>query len=143
MKRNVRAERTASTKWTGLITWIAICFAAAAIGALMITPPLSDSYATLNKPAWTPPNGVFEPVWTLLYAGMGLAAWMVWLQRTLRNVTPALSIFAIQLMLNVASSGLFFALHSPGAALPTIVVLWCASGDNSELPPRRRWRLNK
>ena len=120
------AEKTASTNWTGLIIWIAICFAAAGIGALMTTPALSDWYVTLNKPAWTPPNGVFGPVWTLLYASMGLAAWMVWLQRTSRNVTPALSIFAIQLSLNIAWSGLFFGLHSPGAGLLAIVALWCA-----------------
>jgi benzodiazapine receptor len=122
----LRAEKTASTNWTGLLVWIAICFAAAAIGALMTTPALSDWYVNLNKPAWTPPNGVFGPVWTLLYASMGLAAWMVWLQRTSRNVTPALSIFAIQLFLNVAWSGVFFGLHSPGAGLLAIVPLWCA-----------------
>lgn len=92
----------------------------------MATPALSDWYAKLNKPAWTPPNGVFGPVWTSLYASMGFAAWMVWLQRTSRNVTPALSIFAIQLILNVAWSGLFFGLHSSGATLLAIVALWCA-----------------
>ena len=120
------SSRTASTKWTALAIWIAICFAAAGIGALMTTPALGDWYVKLNKPAWTPPNGVFGPVWTLLYAIMGLAAWMVWLQRASRNVTPALSIFAIQLILNVAWSGLFFGLHSPGAGLLAIVALWCA-----------------
>ena len=120
------AEKTARTKWTGLIIWIAICFAAAGVGALMTTPALREWYPRLNKPAWTPPNGVFGPVWTLLYASMGLAAWMVWLQRTSRDVTPALSIFAIQLILNVAWSGLFFGLHSPGAGLLAIVALWCA-----------------
>jgi benzodiazapine receptor len=92
----------------------------------MTIPALSDWYAKLHKPAWTPPNGVFGPVWTLLYAGMGFAAWMVWLQRASRNVTPALSIFAIQLILNVVWSALFFGLHSPGAGLLAIVALWCA-----------------
>jgi translocator protein len=122
----LRTEKTANARWIGLIVWIAICFTAAAIGALMTAPAQSDWYATLNKPAWTPPNGVFGPVWTLLYAGMGIAAWMVWVQGTSRNVTPALSIFAIQLILNVAWSGLFFGLHSPGAGLLAIVALWCA-----------------
>ncbi len=120
------SSRTASTKWTALAISMAVCFAAAAVGALMTTPALREWYPRLNKPAWTPPNGVFGPVWTLLYASMGLAAWMVWLQRTSRNVTPALSIFAIQLFLNVAWSGVFFGLHSPGAGLLAIVPLWCA-----------------
>ena len=47
-------------------------------------------------------------------------------ERTSRNVTPALSIFAIQLIFNVAWSGLFFGLHSPGAGLLAIVASWCA-----------------
>ena len=99
---------------------------AAGIGALMTTPALREWYPRLNKQAWTPPNLVFGPVWTLLYASMGFAAWMVWLQRSSRNVTPALSIFVLQLILNVAWSGLFFGLHLPGAGLLAIVVLWCA-----------------
>jgi translocator protein len=119
-------DRPASSKWVQLIIWMAICLAAAAIGTLMTTPGLREWYPSLNKPAWTPPNGVFAPVWTILYASMGLAAWMVWLQRASRNVAPAISIFVIQLILNVAWSGLFFGLHSSGAGLLTILSLWCA-----------------
>jgi translocator protein len=119
-------DRSASTKWAVLVIWISVCFAAAGIGALMTAPALREWYPRLNKPAWTPPNGVFGPVWTLLYASMGFAAWIVWLQRTSRSVAPAISIFAIQLTLSVAWSGLFFGLHSPGAGLLTIVALWCA-----------------
>ena len=124
--RNLVSNRTTNTKWTTLVVWIAVCFAAAGIGALMTTPALREWYPSLNKPAWTPPNGVFGPVWTLLYASMGFAAWMVWLQRGSSDVTAALSLFGLQLILNVIWSGLFFGLHLPGAGLLDIAALWCA-----------------
>ena len=37
-------------------------------------------YNKLSKPKWTPPNAVFGPVWGLLYAGMGVASWLVFKQ---------------------------------------------------------------
>jgi translocator protein len=119
-------DQRARAKWVGLLIWIAICFVAAGIGTLMTAPALREWYPNLNKPAWTPPNGVFGPVWTLLYASMGFAAWTVWLQRTSRDVAPAISMFAVQLILNVAWSGIFFGLRSPGAGLLAILALWCA-----------------
>jgi translocator protein len=74
----------------------------------------------------TPPDGVFAPVWTVLYLTMAIAAWMVWLHRPIRDVAPALGLFALQLVLNVAWSALFFGLHSTAAGLAGIVPLWCA-----------------
>ena len=35
-------------------------------------------YAALARPAWSPPNWIFAPVWTLLYLLMGVSAWLVW-----------------------------------------------------------------
>lgn len=37
-------------------------------------------YNKLRKPEWTPPNAVFGPVWGMLYAGMGVASWLVFKQ---------------------------------------------------------------
>jgi translocator protein len=114
------------TKWLGLAVAVAICFAAAAIGSMLTMPALRDWYPTLDKPGWTPPNWIFGPVWTVLYLAMAVAAWMVWLRRSSSYVTSALILFAFQLVLNLAWSGLFFGLRAPGAALIEIVILWCA-----------------
>jgi len=57
---------------------------------------------------------------------MGIAAWLVWKESGWSGAAAALSLFFIQLLLNLAWSGLFFALRSPGWALLEIIVLWAA-----------------
>jgi tryptophan-rich sensory protein len=78
-------------------------------------------YASLAKPAWTPPNALFGPVWTILYVGIAVAGWLVW-RRTERFVL-ALVFWSAQLLLNAGWSLLFFGLHRPDIALADIVVL--------------------
>ena len=69
---------------------------------------------------------MFAPVWTLLYASMAVAAWRVWNRRTSTNVTSALGLYLVQLVLNGAWSWLFFGLHRPAWALVEILCLWVA-----------------
>jgi translocator protein len=105
---------------------IAACFAAAAVGALFTNPNVPGWYAKLDKPSWTPPSWLFGPVWSLLYLLMGISAWQLWRKTGSRAAVVPLVLFGIQLVLNMAWSGLFFGLRSPGAALIEIVFLWCA-----------------
>jgi len=78
-------------------------------------------YESLAKPAWTPPNAVFGPVWTVLYVGIAVAGWRVW--RRKGRFVPALWLWLAQLVLNAWWSLLFFGLHRPDMALIDIVVL--------------------
>ena len=105
---------------------VLICFAAAAIGGLVTAPQISGWYGGLSKPAWTPPDWVFGPVWTLLYLLMAISAWLVWRQAGFAGAKLPLSLFAIQLGLNSLWSVLFFGLQDPGAASIEIVLLWAA-----------------
>ncbi|HEX6307718.1 MAG TPA: TspO/MBR family protein [Longimicrobiales bacterium] len=107
----------------GLVVALAVCFGAAAVGAQFMPGPWYDQLA---KPAWTPPGAVFGPVWTVLYALMAVAAWLVWKRRRDAPVGFALAMFALQLVLNAAWSWLFFGLERPDLALVDIAVLWCA-----------------
>jgi benzodiazapine receptor len=81
-------------------------------------------YAALTKPALTPPGWVFPVAWTLLYATMGVALFLVWQRRGAPLRTSALAVFAVQLVLNAAWSWLFFGLHRPDLAFIDIVALW-------------------
>ena len=100
---------------------------AGGVGAAVTVPALAPWYADLAKPAWTPPAGVFGPVWTLLYLAMGLASWLVWRQGWRRHeVRRALLLLAGQLVLNLLWSIFFFGLRAPGLAFLDIMLLWIA-----------------
>ena len=109
--------------WFALVGLLTVCFAVAGIGGLATTPNIPNWYAGLLKPAWTPPGWIFGPVWSFLYLSMAVAAWLVWRQG---NALVPLALFALQLAFNAAWSWLFFGLHSPGAALVDVVLLWVA-----------------
>ena len=84
----------------------------------------NEWYEHLPKPSFTPPGWLFGPVWTLLYVMMAIAAWWVAYSRPWRQVRMALSLFALQLALNLAWTPLFFGLHNPSAALFCLAALW-------------------
>jgi translocator protein len=107
----------------GLLAWLAACFAAAVIGALFMP---GTWYEQLRKPAWNPPNWIFGPVWTLLYATMAVAAWLVWQRGRFTDQRLPLSLFLLQLLLNAIWSPLFFGLHSAALGLVDILLLWMA-----------------
>ncbi|MBH1626613.1 tryptophan-rich sensory protein [Stenotrophomonas maltophilia] len=110
------------TQAYGLLGWGAITFAAAALGAWASTSAASF-YATLVLPAWAPPAGLFGPVWTLLYAMMALAAWLVWRERGWRGARPALWLYLVQLAVNALWSWLFFGWKLGALAFVDILVL--------------------
>ena len=109
--------------WGMLAAFIAICLAAGGIGARLTDTAVKTWFRTLQRPPLAPPDWVFGPVWTTLYLMMAVAAWLVWRRRHTFDVRIALTLFAVQLVLNVAWSGLFFYLQNPAAALVDIVAL--------------------
>ena len=98
------AARHGRRSGLALLGWVALAAAAGAVGAIA-SRDARDFYGALAKPAWAPPGWLFGPVWTMLYALMGVAAWLVW------RVSPAtsaerasrrrgLALFVAQLALN-------------------------------------------
>jgi tryptophan-rich sensory protein len=110
----------------GLAAFVALCFGAAALGGLVTAQSVTSWYPTLNKPAFTPPDWVFGPAWTLLYLMIALAGWRVWRARWPAGARTAMIWYAVQLILNVAWSFIFFGARSIGFALVEIVVLLTA-----------------
>lgn len=106
----------------GFIAWLAICFIAAAIGAVA-SVQAGSFYLSLSRPEWAPPASVFGPVWTALYTLMAIAAWLVWRQGGYSNARAALNLFLAQLALNALWSWLFFAWHLGAAAFVDILLL--------------------
>ena len=120
-------DKEKSTAIIQLIISIIACQFAGVIGSIFTTPAIPGWYATLDKPAFTPPNWLFAPAWITLYLLMGIAAFLVW-RKGLDNrpVRLALAIFLVQLLLNAFWSVAFFGLQSPLSGIIVILVLWIA-----------------
>lgn len=133
MSDQTRDRRTPKRPFAplALILSAALCFAAAGLGSAFTTPQIDGWYATIEKPPFNPPNWVFAPVWTVLFAIMALVLWQIWRtpvidRETAEDRRNALTAFVVQLVLNVAWSATFFGLQSPGGALAVIVLLLVA-----------------
>jgi tryptophan-rich sensory protein len=70
-----------------------------------------------------PPGWAFGVAWTILYVLMALAFAIVLHARGARGRGAAVTLFLVQLALNLAWSPLFFRAHQVGAALGLILVL--------------------
>ena len=110
--------------WLSLVPFLLACFAAAGVGSVATSGSVKTWYPQLNKPEWNPPNWVFGPVWTILYAMMAISVWLVWRETGWAGAKLPLTLFAIQLFLNTMWSILFFGMHAIGAAFADILLLW-------------------
>ncbi len=104
---------------------VALCEIAGLVGAFYTSQAIPTWYAGLIKSELTPPSWIFAPVWTTLFALMGIAVFIIWHKGPRRtDVRVAVVFFAMQLILNVAWSYIFFGMHAPGKALIDILLLW-------------------
>ncbi len=108
-----------STSALVLVAFIAITVAVAALGSLTTIQYVDGWYATAEKAPWSPPNGIFGPVWTVLYLLIAVSGWVIW--RESKRVPP---IYIVQLALNALWTPVFF------GAYPLIgaAALWIALG---------------
>jgi tryptophan-rich sensory protein len=106
-----------------LLGWLAVSFAAAAVGGLASTNA-GDFYQQLTRPAWAPPSWLFAPAWTVLYLLMAVSAWLVWREGGFRRARSALGLFLIQLAVNALWTWLFFVWRQGALAFGEILVLW-------------------
>ncbi len=111
-------------EWLALGGWLLACYLTAAVGSVAGGP--GPWYQALDKPSFNPPSWVFGPVWTVLYAMMAVAAWLVWRRRGVGGRRTVLALFVVHLVLNAAWSWLFFGVQRPDLAFAEIVVLWAA-----------------
>jgi translocator protein len=120
-----------------------------AIGALGTIPTaraIPTWYRALDKPGWNPPDRIFGPVWTTLYALMGIALVLVRRQsqapepvtegaESTAQAVPepanpsrvrAQTVFGLQLALNLAWSFVFFGGRSLRGGVVVITLLWAS-----------------
>jgi tryptophan-rich sensory protein len=135
------ASQQGTSLWrqtAGLILWLGLAYATAAVGAVA-SVGASAFYTQLTRPGWAPPAWLFGPVWTALYALMGIAAWLVWRARGFAGARRPLLLFIAQLLANALWSWLFFAWRQGALAFFEVLFLWCLIAATALL----FWRVSR
>jgi tryptophan-rich sensory protein len=109
--------------WKPVLTAAACAMAVATLGG--IVTDIGPWYHSLTKPSWQPPDWLFGPVWTLIFACAALAGVLAWRSEpTLKHWARIVGIFAANGVLNIVWSAFFFGLHRPDWALAEVAALW-------------------
>ncbi|MFJ6483544.1 MULTISPECIES: TspO/MBR family protein [unclassified Streptomyces] len=115
-----------------LAAFLVATYGVAFAGALA-SADAGEVYRSLERPPWAPPAWVFGPVWTVLYATIAIAGWLVWRCPDRPGVRRALTWWSAQLLLNLLWTPLFFGARRYGFALADIVLLLAAIGVTAAL----------
>lgn len=109
--------------WKPVLAAAVLAAAVAALGAS--ATELGPWYQALRKPAWQPPDWLFGPAWTLIFALAAVAGVLGWRGAPDRHHRLRLiAWFALNALLNVVWTWLFFRFHRPDWALAEVVFLW-------------------
>lgn len=110
-------------KWTELLIFVIGTELVGALSALF-AGDFSPFYSGLNQPPLAPPGIVFPIVWTILYALMGISAYLIYDSEDISGErSEALGIYAAQLFVNFMWSIVFFRFEKPEAAAVVIILL--------------------
>ena len=99
-----------------------VAFVVALAGGLLTTT--GPWYHALRRPAWKPPDWAFGPVWATIFTLTTVSAVMAWADATSSQRAALVAAYAVNAVLNIAWSGLFFRLRRPDWALVEVVFLW-------------------
>lgn len=109
--------------WIPVLTAGCAALLVATVGATMTD--IGPWYQNLNKPAWQPPDWLFGPAWTIIFALAALSGITAWRNAPSdRDREWVIILFAINGILNVLWSALFFRLHRPDWGLAEVGFLW-------------------
>lgn len=109
-------------EWVSYAVVAAVMFGIGGVGAK--ATDIGPWYRNLKKPSWNPPDWAFPVVWTTIYLFIIASVGRVW---NLSDTDYRLTIFvlvAINLVLNMLWSVLFFGLKKPVWALVEVAALW-------------------
>lgn len=136
---------TRTRDYAGLAVFIAINVAVSALGGWATAASVGTWYQALAKPPFNPPDWIFAPVWSALYLMIAIAGWRAWRRgageagATRRETRLALTVYAVQLALNLSWSFVFFGARLIGPALAVIAALLAAIVANAFL----FWRIDR
>lgn len=120
------AKKTTNKKkirFIPLIISIAIPLLIGGITSVII-PNMQSIYENLAKPIFSPPSIVFPIVWTILYILVGIASYKVYILKYDNiDVSSAIFVYGIQLLLNFLWPLIFFGFRLYGLAFIELILL--------------------
>ena len=112
-----------TARWKPIAIAALLAAAVAGTGALMTD--LGPWYYSLHRPSYQPPDWLFGPAWTLIFALTAYAGFLAWESHPpLRAWARIAALFAANGLLNITWSALYFRLHRPDWALAESAALW-------------------
>jgi tryptophan-rich sensory protein len=109
---------------TGEIAVAALAVIAVAVAGGLMTE-VGDWYESLKFPRLRPPNWLFAPAWTVIFAFIAASGVVGWEHADSTEArTRLIGLFAVNAILNVLWSPLFFKLRRPDLALYELAVFW-------------------
>lgn len=116
-------QRRTSRRWKAMLTAAAAALGVAVLGGVMTD--LGPWYYSLRQPSWKPPDWLFGPAWTLIFALAAVSGYLGWRRAPDKETREwMLVLFAANAFLNVLWTLLFFGLHRPDWALYEVGFLW-------------------
>ena len=117
------APIVARMDWTVAIVAALWAIILGGVGGLLTE--IGEWYRNLNKPSWQPPDWLFGPAWTVI---LGLSGWSLYLAYTAaptaEDRTVVAVLFAVNFVLHLLWSPLFFKWKRPDWALYENAFLW-------------------
>lgn len=109
--RRDKGPQSPWSRWGSLAAFLVFTMGIGALIGASNAP--GDWYEGIAKPSFNPPNWIFGPVWTLLYALVAIAGWRTW-QKGPQGLP--MQIWFLQMAVNFTWSPVFFTLHQMGVA---------------------------
>ncbi len=125
MQEPERGSSGSSTPWPALVGFVGLTLLVGAVDAALTAPAVHTWYLALDRPPGTPPNWLFAPVWTVLYAMIAVAAWLAWRRPGHRR---GLLLWGWQLLANALWTPIFFGLHLIAPAMLDVLALVLLAG---------------
>ena len=112
--------------WQKIKPYVISIAIALAVGGLsaVFTSGNMNMYDTLNRPPLSPPMWLFPVVWSVLFILMGVSSAMVNVKKNETDVSGALKIYGLQLIVNFFWSIIFFNMRAYLFAVVWLALLW-------------------
>lgn len=107
-----------------LLVALAVPLAVGGLSALL-SRVATERFDSLEKPPLAPPSWVFPVVWTVLFVLMGIASYLVAVEKAEeKQKKAALTVYGIQLAFNFAWTLIFFNAGAYLFAFVWLIIMW-------------------